>query len=330
MTYQPTISIIVPVIPGGDVSNVLRSVPEARYPFEKIEIIVVEGRSPSHQRNEAAKMAQGEILYFLDNDVITDKWLFRNAMETFEEEDVTVVGGPTLTPESDTLKQKCFGYVLASIFGAYIARERYVPLGPIRDATERELILCNMTIRKHTFEEEGGFNTDLYPNEENEFLNRLKIKGKRCVYHPLALVWRSQPETFRAFVKMIFNYGRGRFEHLYLSPEFIKPVFAGPSFFILYLLSLTFFHPHLYYFAPLAIYVMMLGFASLSIMLGVGSLALIWYLPFSFFVLHASYGLGFMWGGVKKILGLKTRRTVEVKITRVKCLGEKEFVEQES
>ena len=129
---------------------------------------------------------------------------------------------------------------------------------------------------------------------------------------------------------MILNYGRGRFEHISMSPEFRKPVFAAPSFFVIYLLSLIFFHTNLYYLAPFAFYIIMLGFASLSIMLGVGSLAPIWHLPFSFFILHMAYGLGFMWGGIRKLLGLRIKRDGEVKLTRVKCLGEIEFVEQES
>lgn len=330
MTYQPTISVIVPVVPGGDVSTTLNSVSKARYPLDKIEIIVVEGRNPSYQRNEAVRQAEGEILYFLDNDVDIDKWLFRNATELFEDESVSVVGGPTVTPETDTLKQKCFGYVLASVFGAYIARERYVPIGLIRDATEKELILCNMAIRKSAFVEEGGFNIELYPNEENELLNRFKQKNRKCMYHPLAFVFRSQPDNFRKFCKMIFNYGRGRFEHLYLSPEFAKPVFAAPTAFVLYLLSLLFYHGNQLYLAPLGLYLMMLGGATLSIMLGVGNISLGYYLPLCFFLLHVSYGLGFLWGGLRKLLGLKQQRDFNIRITKVKNFGETELAAVEA
>jgi glycosyltransferase involved in cell wall biosynthesis len=322
MVYQPTISVIVPVIPGGDVSITLNSISKVRYPLDKVEIIVVEGRSPSYQRNEAARQAQGEILYFLDNDVDIDKWLFRNATDLFEDETVSVVGGPAVTPESDSVKQKSFGYALSSVFGAYIARERWYPMGLIREATESKLILCNMAIRRNVFVEEGGFNVELYPNEENEFLNRLKLRHRRCMYHPLAVVFRSQPPDFRSFFKKIFNYGRGRFEHLYLMPKFVKPVFAVPSMLVFYTLFLPFFCRNPYYLLPLAAYALLVGSATLTIMLGVGKACLGYYLPLSFFCLHISYGLGFLWGAIRKLFGIKQERDLNIRITKIKGFGE--------
>jgi cellulose synthase/poly-beta-1,6-N-acetylglucosamine synthase-like glycosyltransferase len=322
MTYQPAISVIVPVIPGGDVSITLNSVAKMRYPLDKVEIMVVEGRNPSYQRNEAARQAQGEILYFLDDDVNADERLFRYVVEVFEDESVSVVGGPALTPESDSVKQKCFGAVLASVFGAYIARERWYPMGLIRDATESELILCNMAFRKSAFVEEKGFNVDLFPNEENELLNRFRLRNRRLVYHPLAVVYRSQPKDFRSFFKKIFNYGRGRFEHLYLMPEFVKPVFAVPSVFLFYVLSLPFFFRNPYYLLPLGVYGLLVGFATLSIVLGMRQFSLAYYLPLSFFCLHLSYGLGFLWGAIRKLFGIKQERDLNIRITKIKGFGE--------
>ena len=62
-----TISIIIPVKPGGTV-RALNYLQRLAYPPEKIEVIVAEGTQPSRQRNEAARRSSGEILYFLDDD----------------------------------------------------------------------------------------------------------------------------------------------------------------------------------------------------------------------------------------------------------------------
>ncbi len=329
MQELPTISVIIPVVPGGNVSKVLDSVSRLKYPAEKIEIIVVEGRNPSLQRNEAAKMANGEILYFLDNDAIADKKLFRNVVEVFqEEEDVSVVGGPALTPETDSLVQKCFGYVLASIFGAYVAREKFLPLGLVRNATEKELILCNMAIRKRLFYESGGFNPSLFPNEENEFLNRLNSRAVRMMYHPLAFVFKSQRENFARFAKQLFNYGRGRAEHFLIRPDFAEPVFAVPSIFVLYLASLIFFHSNLYYLAPLGVYLLIVGFASASIVLAARNPFTALITPLAFATLHVSYGIGFLWGMVRTFLGVSTVREGEITIRKLKNLGDTEMAQQ--
>ena len=326
MVQEPTITVIVPVAPGGDISKVVESIMQLQYPLEKIEIVVVEGKNPSYQRNEAAKVADGEILYFLDNDSMADKRLFRYVVAVFEEEeDVSVVGGPALTPPSNTRLQKCFGYVLASIFGAHIAREKFVPIGLIRDATEKELILCNMAMVKKPFEESGGFNPLLFPNEENEFLNKLNSRKIRMMYHPLAVVFKSQRENFRLFAKQLFNYGRGRAEHFLIRPDFAEPVFAIPSIFVCYLLSLLFYHRNLYYLAPLATYILIVLLASMSIVLASKDVRTFFITILAYPVLHISYGLGFIFGGFRMITRLRGKSDLRITIKKLKKLGEKEM-----
>lgn len=322
MTCERTITVVIPVIPGGDVSKVLDSLSKILYPPENLQIIVVEGRNPSHQRNQAAKSASGQIIYFLDNDVIVDRKLFRNVVELFDEEsDISVVGGPAVTPESDTIVQKCFGYVLASIFGAFIAREKFLPLGLIRNASEKELVLCNLAIRRRVFEESDGFSPSLYPNEENEFLNRLNSKKIRMVYHPLAVVFKSQRKNFFQFAKQLFSYGRGRAEHFILRPEFAEPVFAVPSLFVTYLLLLPFLGGYPLYRLPLLVYLVFDAVAALAFGLGTRKLVSILIMPFAFPVLHISYGLGFMWGVFWKTLGGQHHRETTVDIKILKPLG---------
>ncbi len=331
MANEPTISVIIPVAPGGDVSKAVDSVMSMAYPKENTEIIIVEGRNPSHQRNEAASAAEAEILYFLDNDAYADKRLFRNVVEVFrEEENVSVVGGPALTPESDTLLQKCFGYVLASIFGAFIAREKFLPLGLIRKATEKELILCNMAVLKELFAESGGFNPSLFPNEENEFLNRLNSRKVRMMYHPLAVVFKSQRENYFLFAKQLFNYGRGRAEHFFVRPDFAEPAFAIPSIFVLYLFSLLFLYHNAFCLIPLGIYLLIVFFASTSIVLASRDFRTLPLTSLAFPVLHISYGVGFIVGAIRMLLGLWGKRDLRVNIKKVKRLGETELIKQES
>ena len=328
MAYEPTICVIIPVAPGGDISKVVESVRMMDYPMEKLEIIVVEGKNPSHQRNEAAKSSESKILYFLDNDAMADKRLFRYVMAVFEEEeDVSVVGGPSMTPATDTIMQKCFGYVLASIFGAYIAREKFLPLGLIRNATEKELILCNMAMMKELFEESGGFNTSLFPNEENEFLNRLNSRRFRIMYHPLAVVYKSQRANFFLFSKQLFNYGRGRAEHFFVRPDFAEPAFGIPSAFVLYLVSLLFYHKNPYYLAPLGVYLLIVLFASVSIVLAARNPRTLFFTLLAFPVLHISYGIGFLFGAMRMILRLKSKTDLNIKITKIKQLAEKTISE---
>jgi cellulose synthase/poly-beta-1,6-N-acetylglucosamine synthase-like glycosyltransferase len=88
-----------------------------------------------------------------------------------------------------------------------------------RDSSEKELILCNLMVRRDVFMAQGGFRQDLYPNEENEFLNRLADSGWRVRYLPQAAVRRPRRENVSAFGLQAFRYGRGRMNQLLANPH---------------------------------------------------------------------------------------------------------------
>jgi hypothetical protein len=117
-------------------------------------------------------------------------------------------------------------------------RARYRRLGNRRETGDRELILCNLAFHRDRFLECGGFDTSLYPNEENDLLDRMGDRGWVLIHDPELAVRRSQRPSFRAFFRQLFGYGRGRAEQLRRSfrpgnlPLF---VFLG---FPLYLLAL--------------------------------------------------------------------------------------------
>ena len=114
---------------------------------------------------------------------------------------LAAVGGPIITPPSDSFLQKGFGLTLASIFGGSSIRGRYKKLGVERPATENDLILANLSFRRDVFLGAGGFNEKLYPNEENELMNRLQHEGHVFVYVPDAYIFRSQRANYRAYLK---------------------------------------------------------------------------------------------------------------------------------
>ena len=118
------------------------------------DLIIVEGRNPSFQRNEAVKRATGEIIYFVDNDSVVAKGNVEKALALFEANaTVGIIGGPSLTPETDSLLQKAFGTALASPFATGKSAARYKSIGEMRETDEKEIILCNFFIRKSLFDE---------------------------------------------------------------------------------------------------------------------------------------------------------------------------------
>lgn len=289
----PSFSIIIPVKPGGEVTALasLRRLKNTDYPFE---VLIAEGKTPSQQRNQAAYQSQGDIIYFLDDDSMVPADVFSWCAAAFEDRAVAVVGGPSLTPESDTALQKLFGYALASVFGAGGVRNRYRATGLPRETSEKELILCNMAFRRDDFIRFGGFDERLYPNEENELLDRITAAGHKLVHVPEMAVERSQRATVGAFMRQMFSYGRGRAQQTLIA-GFKSVVSFVPLFFVLYLLTLPLavFWP--FWLFPLVIYFLLASIFSLLTVLATGQLHAA-NLIFLYPLLHCCNGIGLIYG----------------------------------
>lgn len=308
---QPQISIIVPVAPGGSVEMLLESLRKVDYPRDKIEVIVAEGRKPAHQRNLAANHAKGEYIFFFDDDVALDGRVVKELLKGFDS-GADLVGGPNLTPPADSLVQQAHGAAMASFFGAAKMRMRYAAEGEMRDATETDLILCNLAVKKDVFVGAGGFNEELYPNEENVLFNQLRAGGKRLVYNPKAVVYHSRRDTVLKIAKQVFHYGRGRREQTSIDPKSFQPMFLVPSIFLIYLVSLAFYRPA-WYLGLLLIYLVLdLLFSARGM---VRKPAHILVLPWMFPLIHISYGAGFLLGWIFRRGGARSN---EVNLKKVK------------
>jgi glycosyltransferase involved in cell wall biosynthesis len=288
-----TITIIIPVKPDGKV-RALERLSSVDYPACAFEVLVAEGRQPSRQRNRAAEAARGEILYFLDDDALMDGENLRRLAQHFSDPAVVAVGGPSLTPADDSRCQRCFGLALASPIGGGGVRNRYRRAGQVRPTDDRELILCNLGFRADAFRASGGFDERLYPNEENELLTRLARQGGMILHDPDLAVRRSQRQTFAAFVRQLFGYGRGRAEQTLIGGR------AGiitylPMLFLLYLCLLPFLDNQVYY-LPLLCYGVAVVLFSLAAVAEGGLWSLLPCLLVVFPALHLAYGAGLIAG----------------------------------
>jgi hypothetical protein len=224
---KPLISVIIPHRESEMIDATINALEvaaqfahETGYPdAARYEVIAVSGNQPSVQRNAAAKEAHGEYLYFLDNDSIPSSDCLVRINVFFDlHKDSVILGGPSLTPETDSSSQKAFGHVLGSFVGTAFIRARYSSFGVLRTTSDREIILCNMAMRRQVFLKLGGFDERLYPNEENALMDKARHEGWSLWHDPLLKVWRSQRPSFTAFIRQLFGYGRGRAEQMRLAP----------------------------------------------------------------------------------------------------------------
>ena len=315
----PKFSVIIPVKPGGEV-RALSASAQASYPRELFEVLIAYGCQPSVQRNLAAREARGEILYFLDDDSRVSPGFLERAAAHCADARVAAVGGPSLTPATDSALQRAIGVAFASAIGGGGVRNRYRKSGTARFSSDNELILCNLSFRREVFLAHEGLDERLYPNEENELMDRLQQEGHLLVHDPELAVTRSQRRTYRAYVRQMYGYGRGRGEQTLIAGK-VKPVSLAPSLFLIYALTVPFLGNPLLA-LPLWAYLAIVLLASLQGALCGKEPALFTRLLLVYPTLHLVYGAGVIRGLISPRYRGGRQTHWEVEVRRVKPFGE--------
>jgi GT2 family glycosyltransferase len=70
--------------------------------------------------------------------------------------------------------------------------------------------MCNLAVRRSVFDKIGSLSTDLYPNEENEWLDRAHVAGVKAFYDPNLQIFRPQRKTPGEMIITLLRYGMGR------------------------------------------------------------------------------------------------------------------------
>ena len=216
-------TVIIPVRDYRMDEPSLLSLRETLPPSGPAQILVAEGHHPARQRNAALALAQGEIIVFLDNDCRIDTDFWKELATAFARPEVEIVGGPALLRPEATALEQIFHALLTHVLIVGTVSARYSPRGQFRPATQTDLILCNLAVRKSIFEKIGPLSTDLYPNEENEWLDRAQAAGIGAYYDPQLQVSRPQRSTWAQMGRMLIRYGMGRTRQFWVSGW--KPTF---------------------------------------------------------------------------------------------------------
>jgi glycosyltransferase involved in cell wall biosynthesis len=227
----PTVTVVIAARPGSGEPEALEASRRLDYPADRVEILVARGSQPSAQRNAAVRAARGEWIYFLDDDSIPAPGNLVQAQTHIGRETVQAVGGPNLCPPDAPALEQAFAATMGNALAFGPSCARYRKVGELRATSEKELILCNLLMRRQTFLDLGGFNEALYPNEENALMDLIQARGGVLIYDPNLVVRRRPRGTLGAFLRMLMTYGRGRAEQVREHPTWgSAPNFAPPLF----------------------------------------------------------------------------------------------------
>lgn len=154
-------------------------------------------QGPAAARNNGARKARGDILFFLDDDCLAEKYVLNNIIEEFDKFGKEVcIGGHALGG-----KQNIIGHTV-NLFCCHQSkffRYRYNP---------SFLSTCNLCIKKLLFLREDGFDPKLRSGEDNEFSYRLKSKGYKIIKSPRIIVCHQHGiNTLGKLIRHAFSWG---------------------------------------------------------------------------------------------------------------------------
>lgn len=173
----------------------------------------------SYAKNRGLIVARGDIVAYIDDDVVVPPEWPTRILAPFTDERVMCVCGLVLPLELETFSQEMFerynglgrGY-RARIFDAdYFnhPKHRAVPtweLGATANAAFRKSIITQTGM----FDETLGAGLPTGCNEDTYMFYRILKYGHLCYYEPAAFVWHKHRKTLPALEQQLYNYGKGQ------------------------------------------------------------------------------------------------------------------------
>ena len=126
------------------------------------------------------------------------------------------MGGPALLRPEATGPERIFHALLTHPLVVGPVCARYAARG-LSVASQTELILCNLAARREVFEKIGHLPVKLYPNEENEWLDRAQAAGIGISTIRGSRSFVSQRKSWGEMARMLVRYGVGRTKQLQVS-----------------------------------------------------------------------------------------------------------------
>jgi GT2 family glycosyltransferase len=174
-------------------------------------------------RNNGLKHATGELVLFIDDDVVpTPQLIAEHVRIHAEQADDVIVLGPMLTPDNFVMSPwvRWEQAMLAKQYRAMLSG-KYQP-------SARQFYTGNTSLARAHLIAAGGFDANFRRAEDVELAYRLAQRSLRFIFNPDAIGYHYAERSFRSWLEIAYVYGRNdviftRDKHQHwLLPEVLK------------------------------------------------------------------------------------------------------------
>ena len=225
----PSITVVTPTFNRrSSLARLLDGLSQQTYPMEQFEVVVVDDgstddtlaylrgrqtpfalrivqqshRGPGSARNLGVSQARGDVVLFLDDDVVPAPNLVERHSCGHQANPAAVVIGPMLPPP-DWLRPAWVRWEEEKLERQYQAMREGK-----HACTARQFYTANASLRRTPFLEAGGFDPCFARAEDVELGYRLQEHGARFVFDPHAVVRHFASRSFAAWRRTPYQYGR--------------------------------------------------------------------------------------------------------------------------
>ena len=308
------------------ISNCLESILESDYPNGLIEVKVVDGMSDDNTRNIIKEYSDKySFIEMIDNVKQKTPYAFNLGIENSSSDFVMIMGARHIlsqnyisygiTKLNEDMALGCIGGAVINAYENEISEviskamnsSFGVGIGNFRTNFKEEIYVDTIgtpLYRTGIFKELGLFDERLTRNQDDEFNYRVTKAGYKIMSSGNISVKYFVRASFSKLFKQYYQYGYWKVfvnkKHKTVTTIRQLVPFAFISYLFLFLLSLVFVGNYWYITViPLALYSLLISYFSFKLSNRVSEIINLFK---SFFILHFSYGLGYLEGIVNFIL----------------------------
>ena len=197
------ISIIVPSFDGYRGGNVPKLLDDLkRQSLKGFELHIVQGIKPNGRaRNEGVKLAKGDYLVFIDDDVrLGNEFVIENLIKALkQDEDIGIAGtSRLLPPDANKFQKRASMELPRSIFPV------------VKNMVETDMATHDcMAIRRQVYESVGGENERLVRGTDPDLRYRIRKNGLKVVVIPDTWIYHPLPDNVNSLIQKGFKNGIG-------------------------------------------------------------------------------------------------------------------------